>query len=205
MPRATHTNEVEYLAGFLVGICIYFAHRETRKQLRTNRSYAAGQMIDVRGGAGCLLLLQEGADDSWCSIGGHRCGVGRGGIGGYRSSIGWSTVHGGSVGRCSCSIGRIGGRHSGRGVGGHWSSSRVGGHWSSSRVGGHWSSSCSIGGGICGSKGGSGGIGGDGSSQVTGLSHGQAKRKADEELQNKRKCEVQIFRIRQAASHSLSY
>lgn len=105
-----------------------------------------------------LLLLQEGADDSWCSIGGN-----------------W-----GSVGRCSIG-GNSGSAVDRRGVGG------VGGWQGSGRVGGHWSSS-RIGVGGCRSIGGGGiagcsSISGHWRGQIAGLSDGEAESQADEELQ----------------------
>lgn len=120
-------------------------------------------------GSSCLLLLQEGADNSWRGIGGHWGSVGVGGVGGHWSGVGGCTVHRGSVGWRSSSVGRVGSGHSG---------SRVGGDWSSCCIGVGRSSVCWGSG-----EGGSSGIGGHGSGQETGLGNGHAQSKADEELQ----------------------
>jgi len=63
----------------------------------------------------CLLLLQEGADDSGSCVGGDGSGIGSsGGICGHRSSVSRSTYGGvGGVGQgSSCGVGG--------GIGGHW-------------------------------------------------------------------------------------
>lgn len=123
--------------------------------------------------ASSLLLLQEGADDGGCGVGGDRSCVGRCCIGGDRCSIGGGSIDG------AC-VGGVGSRHScSRVGGGQWSSSRVGGGQWCCGIGSHRSCRSGIGGRTnqrCG------GVGGNGCCKVASLGDSHAESQADEEL-----------------------
>lgn len=116
-----------------------------------------------------LLLLQEGADDSWSSIGGNWGSIGGCSIGGHGRCVRRRAVHGG----CVCGRGRVV-----SGVGGGQAGGRVGGHRSciGSCIGG-----C---GGIRGCIGRCRGISGHWWGQEASLGDGEAESQADEELKS---------------------